>query len=187
VEFQGGDRFRQRASALDHAWSLPSSRSVSVACVLARIHRAAETPAANRISKPARDADGKGTEGMNKQAEERQETTDGKRSITRFPDPPLGARLCIFAFRGGCSASRGNCTSESRRLDTNIVSERGQTRTKEGDGGSCAARTQRRMENGSRRKEGGREGETDGRGGNCCRRGKAARLSANFWKTGKSW
>ncbi|KYQ51135.1 hypothetical protein ALC60_09783 [Trachymyrmex zeteki] len=56
-----------------------------------------ETTLVNHISKPVRG--GWGIEETNKQAEERRETTDGKRSITRFPDPPLGARLCIFAFK----------------------------------------------------------------------------------------
>lgn len=46
---------------------------------------------------------GRGIEETNKQAEERRETTDGKRSITRFPDPPFSVRLCIFAFHGDAS------------------------------------------------------------------------------------
>jgi len=88
--------------------SLPSSRSVSVACSRADTSRRGDAGSKSHFE-ASTGAGGKGIEGMNKQAEERQETTDGKRSITRFPDPPLGARLCIFAFRGGAPRT-GNCT-----------------------------------------------------------------------------
>ncbi|KYN28270.1 hypothetical protein ALC57_02331 [Trachymyrmex cornetzi] len=74
---------------------------------------------ANHISKPVRG--GWGIEETNKQAEERRETTDGKRSITRFPDPPLGARLCIFAFRRGASQTKTAC-SENGLLDVSSTS-----------------------------------------------------------------
>lgn len=159
--------------------AFPSSRSASVACVLARIHCIAET-SANRISKPVRRTEGR-TEETNKQTEERQETTDGKRSITRFPDPPLGARLCIFALRGGASYT-GNCIYPKQATEC-IVGERRRTWTKKKTRKDAVKmRSMKAID-----RERGREEEAGRRGRNHCWREKAARLSANFWETGKSW
>lgn len=69
---------------------------------------------ANHISKAI--AGYRGVEGTNKQAAERRKMADGKPNITRFPDPPLGVRLCIFAFRGDAPLRNTHTERERGRI-----------------------------------------------------------------------